>query len=66
MRLFYSYLRYNFPSNEKSETLVFEEYKMARYAWIYLITPFISAVMAAFLARYHIKELTYRFNQDKQ
>jgi glycerol uptake facilitator-like aquaporin len=39
---------------------------MARYSWIYLITPFISAVVAAFIARSHIKELTNRFNQDKQ
>jgi glycerol uptake facilitator-like aquaporin len=39
---------------------------MARYSWIYLFVPFISAVMAAFLARSHIKELTNMFNTVKQ
>jgi glycerol uptake facilitator-like aquaporin len=39
---------------------------MARYSWIYLITPFLSAVIAAFLARFHIKELTNMFNPVKQ
>ena len=64
MRLFYSHQRYNFPIDVTSETTVFEEYKMGRYSWIYLITPFISAVMAALLARSHIKELTNRFNKQ--
>jgi len=39
---------------------------MARYSWIYLITPFISAGLAAILARSHIKELTYKFNSAKE
>ena len=66
MRLFYSHQRYNFPINAESETTVFDEYKMARYSWIYLFAPFISAVMAAFLARSHIKELTNMFNPVKE
>jgi len=39
---------------------------MAWYSWIYLFVPFVSAVMAALLARSHIKELTKMFNPDKE
>jgi len=39
---------------------------MARYSWIYLFAPFISAVIAAFFARSHIKELNKMFNPVKE